>query len=128
MKRIMHDPLTGIYQATNDYVHATEALSPARLLFISGTMGLDDKGHAGKTIDEQLELIWSNIAVILRHADMTEQNIVKVTTFLTDPTFADANAKWRMKALGNQPVATTSVIVQTLDPTWLLEIDAIAAA
>ena len=128
MKRIMHNPLTGVYAATDDYVHATEAQSPERLLFISGTMGLDEQGHIGKSIDEQLELIWSNINGILRHADMTAQNIVKVTTFLTDPSFADANAKWRMKALGNQPVATTSVVVQTLDPSWLLEIEAVAAA
>ena len=91
-------------------------------------MGLDEQGHIGKSIDEQLELIWSNINGILRHADMTAQNIVKVTTFLTDPSFADVNAKWRMKTLGNQPVATTSVVVQTLDPSWLLEIEAVAAA
>ena len=91
-------------------------------------MGLDEQGHIGMDIDEQLELIWSKLAVILHHADMTVDNIVKVTTFLTDPSFAKTNAKWRMKALGSQPVATTSIVVQTLDPSWLLEIEAVAAA
>ena len=39
-------------------------------------MGLDEQGHIVMDIDEQLELIWLNIAVILHHADMTADNIV----------------------------------------------------
>ena len=57
----VHNPKVGIYPATPDYVHALEVRNPGRLLFVSGTMGLDEHGIAGKTLDEQLRLIWSNL-------------------------------------------------------------------
>ncbi|MCI4567056.1 hypothetical protein [Lysobacter sp. CFH 32150] len=49
METVTHNPRAGIYPATPDYVHALEVRSPERLLFVSGTMGLDEHGAAGKT-------------------------------------------------------------------------------
>ena len=51
MKIVTHSPATGIYRATPDYVHAVELRDPRRLLFVSGTMGLDADGVAGKTLE-----------------------------------------------------------------------------
>ena len=76
MKAIVRNPTKGIYPATSDYVHAMEVQAPSRILFVAGTMGLDEEGVAGKTLAEQLDLIWSNIRTILASAEMSVDNIV----------------------------------------------------
>lgn len=128
MKTIVRNPTVGTYAATGDYVHALEVQSAERLLFVSGTMGLDEKGSAGKTLEEQLELIWSNLRAILKSADMSVDNIVRLTSYLTDRAYAEANANARVAALGGRAVPTTAIVVQTLASDWLVEIEIIAAA
>lgn len=128
MQFIPRNPNTGVYPATDDYVHAMEVVQPQRFLFISGTMGLDAQGVAGKTLDEQLDLIWSNIRAILASADMTTDNLVRLTSYLRDGAYAEANAVARVKALGARRIPTTAIIAQTLADDWLVEIEAIAAA
>jgi len=128
MQLIPHGPMRGIYPATPDYVHAIEVRHPGRLLFVSGTMGLDALGHAGRNLDEQLALIWSNLHVILTQAGMDFGNIVRLTSYLRDAAFAEANQNARLAALGSHRVPTTAIVVQTLRPDWLVEIEIIAAA
>ena len=128
MKTIAHSPTTGIYPETADYVHALEVREPARLLFVAGTMGLDERGVAGATLEEQLELLWSNIRAILASAGMTTDNVVRLTSYLRDAAYAPANAAARQRALGGRRIPTTAIVVQTLVPEWLVEIEVIAAA
>ena len=56
MELLPRNPSAGVYPATPDYVHAMEVRGAERLLFVSGTMGLDPAGAAGATLEEQLEL------------------------------------------------------------------------
>jgi 2-iminobutanoate/2-iminopropanoate deaminase len=128
MKTIVRNPIKGIYPATRDYVHAMEVQEPKRFLFVAGTMGLDERGVAGKTLGEQLGLIWSNIRTILASADMTVDNIVRLTSYLRDPVYAEENAKARVKALNGRVIPTTGIVAQTLSSDWLVEIEVIAAA
>lgn len=128
MEQIVHNPSKGIYPATEDYVHAIEAVGAKRLLFVAGTMGLDAKGEPPPSLDAQLELVWSNIRTILASAGMTTANIMRLTSYLTDRAYADANAAARLKALGDRRIPTTAIIVGTLDPRWLIEIEIVAAA
>jgi 2-iminobutanoate/2-iminopropanoate deaminase len=122
------NPKDGIYAATDDYVHALEVKGISRQLFVSGTMGLDANGQAPKSLDEQLILVWSNIKRILAEAQMTTDNIVRVTSYLTKPEFAQKNQDARLNALGNRRAPTTAIVVETLTPEWLIEIEIIAAA
>jgi len=128
MKTVVRNPTTGIYPATADYTHAIEVQNAGRLLFVSGTMGLDAAGVPGKTLSEQIELIWGNLRTILASADMSVDNIVRLTSYLTDPSFADENAKARVAALGGRLIPTTAIVVKTLVSDWLLEIEIVAAA
>jgi len=128
MQTIVRNPNSGIYAATGDYVHALEVRAAERLLFVSGTMGLDAKGVPGAGLDEQLRLIWSNISTILASAEMSVDNIVRLTSYLRDPAYADANAKARVAALGGRIIPTTAIVAQTLVSDWLVEIEVIAAA
>ncbi len=120
-------PAAGLYPAA-DYVHAMEVSGAQRLLFVSGTMGLDDKGNAPEGLDRQLALLWSNIRRILAEAGMTTDNIARVTSYLRHASFAEANARARLDALGDRRVPTTAIVVETLSPEWLVEIEAIAVA
>jgi len=121
------NPATEIYPAV-DYVHAMEVTDAQRLLFVSGTMGLDGKRNAPGDLDDQLALLWSNIRRILAEANMTTENIVRLTSYLRHASFAQANAKARLEALGERRVPTTAIVVETLVPEWLVEIEVVAAS
>lgn len=127
METRVHNPTRGVYPATPDYVHAIEVGNPQRLLFVSGTMGLDEAGIAGATLDDQLRLIWNNLRAILASAGMSVDNIVRLTSYLRDPAYAQANQDARIAALGDRRIPTTAIVVQTLSPDWLVEIEIVAA-
>ena len=140
METVVRNPAEGVYPATDDYVHALEVRDARRLLFVSGTMGLEANGEPGATLERQLDLIWANIRTILASADMTLDNVVRLTSYLTDPAGAclraglqpepgaEANAAARIAALGGRAIPTTAIVVQTLVSDWLVEIEVIAAA
>lgn len=127
MELVPHDPIGGVYPSTDDYVHAMEVRGAGRLLFVSGTMGLDPYGTPDANLPEQLRLIWANLRAILASADMTVDNIVRLTSYLRDPAYAEANAAARTAALGERRVPTTAIVATTLDPAWLVEIEVVAA-
>ncbi|MBB4288112.1 enamine deaminase RidA (YjgF/YER057c/UK114 family) [Rhizobium leguminosarum] len=127
MEMIERSPESGIYAASPDYIHALEVRHPTRLLFVSGTMGLGAEGMAAPDLEGQLELIWSNLRAILASADMTVDNIVRLTSYLRDGAFVEANQNARLRALGGRAVPTTAIIVETLRNDWLVEIEIIAA-
>ena len=105
-----------------------EVTDARRLVFISGTMGLDEKGNAPQGLDDQLRLLWSNIRRILAEADMTTENVVRLTSYLRDASFVEANQNARLEALNGRRIPTTAIVVETLTPEWLVEIEVIAAA
>ena len=111
----------------SDFVHAMEVVEPKRFLYAAGTMGLDAKGVAGRTLSEQLELLWSHPA-ILASADMTVANIVRLTSYLRDRSYGEENARARIRALRRPLIPTVAIIAQTLEEDWLVEIEFIAAA
>ena len=128
MELIPHNPTEGVYATGGDWVHAMEVRGAARMLFVSGTMGLRPDFTAPPTLDEQLECVWNNLRTILASAGMTVDNIVRLTSYLRDASYAEANAQARIKALGPRRIPTTAIVVQTLQPDWLIELEIIAAA
>ena len=69
--------------------------------------------------EAQLELIWANIRTILASAGMSVDNIVRLTSYLRDAAYAEANARARTSALGGRLIPTTAIVVETLDGGWL---------
>ncbi|HWU79721.1 MAG TPA: RidA family protein [Caulobacter sp.] len=128
MQTVTHNPTEGVYTTTDDYVHAIEVRNPQRLLYVAGTMGLEANGEPGATLERQLELLWDNLRAILKSADMTVDNIVRLTSYLRDVAYVEANGAARVKALGDRRIPTTAIIVQTLSEDWLVELEIVAAA
>ena len=125
---IPHNPTEGVYSTGGDWVHAMEVRGSERLLFVSGTMGLRPDFTAPPTLEEQLECVWNNLRAILASAGMTVDNIVRLTSYLRDASYAEANARARIAALGDRRIPTTAIVVQTLEPDWLIELEVIAAS
>ncbi|MET9230670.1 RidA family protein [Lentzea sp. NPDC003310] len=127
MELVPHDPTDGVYATGGDWVHAMEVRGAERFLFVSGTMGLDPAGNPGADLAGQLDLIWANIRAILASAGMTVDNVVRLTSYLRDASYAEANAAARVAALGGRAVPTTAIVATTLVSDWLVEIEVIAA-
>ena len=72
--------------------------------------------------------MWDNIRAILASAGMTTDNIVRLTSYLRDAGYAEANAAARLRALGDRRIPTTAIVVQTLESDWLVELEVVAAA
>ena len=128
MELIPHNPTECVYSTGGYWVHAMEVRGAERMLFVSGTMGLRPDFSAPPTLDEQLVCLWDNIRAILASANMTTDNIVRLTSYLRDASYAEANAAARLLALGARRIPTTAIVVQTLDSDWLVELEVIAAA
>jgi 2-iminobutanoate/2-iminopropanoate deaminase len=114
--------------ALGGYAQAVEVANPARTLYVSGQIPVSRDGVVPETFREQCQLAWRNLEFQLRAADMTFDNLVKVTTFLSDRRFGDENGEVRREVLGDRSPALTVVITGIFDRAWLLEIEAIAAA
>ncbi|WP_208636935.1 RidA family protein [Streptomyces swartbergensis] len=99
-----------------------------RLLFISGQIPEDNDGHVPDDFEGQCRLAWRNVLSVLEAADMTVRNLAKVTVFLSDRRYREANAQIRHEVLGDHGPALTIIITGIYDEAWLLEIEAVAAA
>jgi 2-iminobutanoate/2-iminopropanoate deaminase len=122
-----HNPAE-LYPRYTNYSHAVEVRGDSRLLFVSGLNGyLPDGKTMPLAFDEQAEIIWGHLKMILGNAGMTVQNLVSLRFYLADPRFDEANVRMRAKHLGEHPVALTVICCQLLDPKWKLEVEAVAA-
>ncbi|WP_193179371.1 RidA family protein [Nisaea sediminum] len=127
MKTRLIEPTDGIYPA-RDYAHGIQIEDMRKLIFTAGTMGLTPDFRPPETLEEQLTLVWQNLSRILAAADMTLDDIIRVTSYLRRADYAAANRDARLAALGGRRIPTTAIVAETLEPGWMIEIEAIAAA
>ena len=115
-------------QTSGRYSQAVAIQDAARWLFVSGQIPVDTSGSIPVGFADQCRLAWRNLEAQLRAADMTISNLVKVNIFLSDRAYAEENRAIRHEVLGDHLPAMTVVIAGIFDQSWLLEIEAIAAA
>jgi 2-iminobutanoate/2-iminopropanoate deaminase len=123
MQRRPIDPTPG-----GAYAQAVEISAFQRLLFISGQVPVDADDKVPADYPSQYRLAWANVEAQLRAADMTFDNLVKATIFLSERRYVKESAGLRQQVLGDRSPAITIVITGIYDQAWLLEIEAIAAA
>ena len=99
-----------------------------RLAFVSGQVPATAEGAVPESLAEQSRLIWRNIDAQLAELDMSLDNVVKATTFLSDRKYAIENREIRSEVMGARTPAITVIICGLFDEAWLLEIEVIAAA
>ena len=120
-----HNPTTATPVA-GGYSQGLEVRTPGRLLHISGQIPEDRSGNVPTSFDDQCRQVWRNVEAVIASADMTLDDLVKVTTFLSGGRYREANARIRQQVLGDAVPALTVIVVGIYDEQWLLEIEAIA--
>ena len=110
------------------YAQAMEVRGIERLVFVSGQIPSTPDGHVPEGFYEQSNLAWANVVAQLEAADMTLDNLVKVTVFLSDRKYTADYRRSRDEVLGGRRVGLTTIVCDIFDDAWLLEIEAIAAA
>ena len=113
--------------ASSAGAEAVELVGAERLLFISGQIPEDLEGRLPADFEGQARQVWRNVEAQLRAADMSLDNLVKVTTFLSDRRYGPTNRAIREEVLAGRSVALTVIITGIFDPDWLIEIEAVAA-
>lgn len=122
-----HTP-SGIAPPFSAYSHAVEVEPEARWLYISGQVGVRPDGTTPEGMAAQCRQTWENIAAILRSADMTVADIVRINGYITDPDGTAAYRDARDAAMqGHEPASTLLVISALARPDWVVEIEAVAA-
>lgn len=109
------------------YVPAVQITTPGRLLLISGQIPETAGGYVPPDFASQCRLVWNHILTVLKGADMKTENLVKITTYLSDRQYRDENSAIRDEFLGKHKVALTVIIAGIFESRWLLEIEAVAA-
>jgi 2-iminobutanoate/2-iminopropanoate deaminase len=100
-------------------------------IFVTGTGAVDAKTGklSGESIEEQTELVITNMESILAADRATLANVVKVTVHLSDPAlFARYNAVYARRFSAPYPVRTTVGSDLRSLPGMLIEADCIAYA
>ncbi|MEZ5428477.1 MAG: RidA family protein [Pyrinomonadaceae bacterium] len=122
-----HNP-EGVFPPYRAYSHAIEVTENSRLLIISGLNGyLTDGVTMPESFEEQGEIIWQHFGTILRSAGMDYEDVISIRTYLSDPSFNEANVQLRMKFMGNHRPALTVICCQLLETKWKLEMEVMAA-
>ena len=125
-RRIITPP--GYPDLPGAYAPAVEVSGEGRTLYISGTVPVDAAGRCASDFDGQCRQVWANLEAILAAADMSFDNLVKVTTYLADRTYNLDNRAIRQELLGERRFALTVILPAIFDEAWLIEIEAVAVA
>ena len=123
-------PLTGDGSppVEGSYPQAVEVTGASRWLYLSGQIPVAPDGSLAEDFTAPCEQVWDNIETQLAAAGMTLDNLVKVTTFLSDRRFALENREVRVRRLAGRQPALTVIVAGIFDQAWLVEIEAVAAA
>jgi 2-iminobutanoate/2-iminopropanoate deaminase len=110
------------------YAQCVEVTGSSRLVYVSGQVPVREDGSVPSDFADQARVVWDNVRQQLAAADMTFDNLVKATIFLSDRKYTADYRRTRDEALGGRRVGLTTIITGIFDEGWLLEIEAVAAA
>ena len=126
----MHRPINpeAVPAPVGSYSQALEVRPGLRWLHISGQIPESIDATIPDDFERQCNLVWDHLEQCLRAAGMRWQHLVHVRTYLTSREHVHASSRIRQHRLLGVTPALTVIVAQTLDPRWLLEIEAVAAA
>jgi 2-iminobutanoate/2-iminopropanoate deaminase len=112
------------------YAHAVQLRVPARLLVISGQIGVEPDGSVPVSFSGQCERAMTNVEALLADADMAVSDMIKVNYYLTRPVDLQSLAEIRKRRWASEapPAVTTLVVAALARPDLLIEIEVTAAS
>ena len=125
-----------IYVATADapkpfsnYSQAVEVPPAARLLYVSGQVGVELDGTIPDNEKLQHELAWRNVLAILRSQGLSAHDLVDCHVYITRPGSVGIYREVRDRMLdGARPAATLLVVAGLADPRLVVEVSVVAAS
>ncbi|MEO1100321.1 MAG: RidA family protein [Pseudomonadota bacterium] len=124
-----HDPFPVAEPYHGIYAHGVELAAGVRTLHVSGQIGIAPDGSLAADFNGQCRQAIENLKAVLKSADMTVKDVVKLSFFLTRPEDMDELVNVRREFFdGVRPAITTVFVAGLVSPDWLVEVEAIAAA
>jgi 2-iminobutanoate/2-iminopropanoate deaminase len=119
----------GVAARIGTYSDAVEIAPGKRMLYVSGTPGLDaETGQIPEGFVEQADLAWTNIKAILAEAGMSVEDIVKVTQYLIRRNDLGSYRDIRSRHLGEcRPASMLAFVPELVWPNMLIELEVVAA-
>ena len=110
------------------YAQGLEVTGAQRLVFVSGQVGTDDDGNWLDGVQAQTRQVIGRVTALLAEADLTLDDVVKLTIYLTDPTDFEGFMAVAAELMPQPESAITALVVPFLSaPEQKVEIEAIAA-
>jgi enamine deaminase RidA (YjgF/YER057c/UK114 family) len=112
------------------YAHAVEVEAGARLLFVSGQLGVLPDGSVASGAEAQAAQCFVNIAAILTAAGMGPADLVRLNAYVTDRAHLAAYMRARdafIAGLAEPPASTLMIVAGFARPELLVEVEAVAA-
>lgn len=110
------------------YSPAIEVPAGARLVFVSGQLGIDAKGETPDSAEAQAELCFAAIGALLDEAGMAFSDIVRLNAFVTSEAYLADYMRVRDRHIGDPPPASTLMIVSGFSRRqFKVEVECVAA-
>ena len=93
-------------QPLGGYSQAVELTGASRIVLVSGQIPVAADGKVPEDFEAQARQAWANLIAQLHAADMTLDNLVKVTFFLSDRKYIPEYRRVRQEVLGRQDDCT----------------------
>ena len=126
MKEFRNPP--NVHQPVAAYIHQIEIRGPERLLILSGQVGMREDGFVPDDPIEQLDIALDNLQRNLQAANMSVEDVIKITLYLVGEMHA-----WQRREIitsrlkGHQPCMTLLYVAALASPIYKVEVDAWAS-
>ena len=113
---------------SHNAAHGTETPANARTLFCNGQVGARLDGTVPEDPLEQIEVIFERIRIILAASNMTFDDVVKFTVYVTDKSILEDYFRVRERIMGGHNPPATLLVVKEFPRSGVeVEIETIAA-
>jgi 2-iminobutanoate/2-iminopropanoate deaminase len=110
------------------YSHAVEVAAPARLLFVSGQLGVAADDTVPDGVEDQAVLCFENIKAVLAEAGMAFADVVRFSAFVTERAYFPIYGAVRGRYVDGDAFSSTLVIVSGFTrPEFKIEVEVTAA-
>jgi len=113
------------------YTHGIEIAGPARLVVLSGQLGITVDDVIPESAEDQATRCLANIDAILAEAQMTRRHVLRLNAYITARVhmagYMRARDAW-IAALDPPPASTLMIVSGFTRPEFHVEIEAIAAS
>ena len=110
------------------YSHGVSVPAGMRIVTTAGQVGITKDGVIPATVEEQLELIWTNTAAILADDGLKLSDITSIRGYIVSRDAVKAYRAAFRKYLGDvNPTSTLVVVKELVAPQLLVEIEVVAA-